>query len=194
MLYSMFGWRMIFKNYGWKSFCKDCRLPLIISLFLSVIVYVRDADIIIQLKNIINIGISIIPAMVALILTAYTILLTFITGDKFSSIKNTTNGKELIKDLNSSFAACLMVSTISLIVMIVVSSIISLEIEISVPEVVNYPTYFLLLNLLLYSVSIIFGIVIDIFNCGQTTLLDEDNNNKLSTPNKTIDINIKLSM
>lgn len=195
MLYSMFGWKIILKNYGWKNFWKDSRLPLILSLFISVTTYVHDADILIQLKNIINIGISIIPAMVALILTAYTILLTFITGDKFYSIKNTNNGRELIKDLNSSFAACLIVSTISVIMMIVVSSIVSLEIEISVPEIVNYPTYFLVLNLLLFSVSILFGIVIDIFNCGQTTLLDEDNNknkDRSSNPNLTVDININM--
>ena len=191
----MFGWKIILKNYGWKNFWKDSRLPLILSLFISVTTYVHDADILIQLKNIINIGISIIPAMVALILTAYTILLTFITGDKFYSIKNTNNGRELIKDLNSSFAACLIVSTISVIMMIVVSSIVSLEIEISVPEIVNYPTYFLVLNLLLFSVSILFGIVIDIFNCGQTTLLDEDNNknkDRSSNPNLTVDININM--
>ncbi len=38
-------------------------------------------------KHLVGVGISIVPAMVALILTAYTIMLTFIIGDKFASIK-----------------------------------------------------------------------------------------------------------
>ena len=50
----MFGWKIILKNYGWKNFWKDSRLPLILSLFISVTTYVHDADILIQLKNIIK--------------------------------------------------------------------------------------------------------------------------------------------
>ena len=41
---------------------------------------------------------------------------------------------------------------------------------------VNYPVYFLVCYLLVYSVSISIGIMIDIFNSGQTTLLDDDCN------------------
>ena len=41
---------------------------------------------------------------------------------------------------------------------------------------VNYPVYFLVCYLLVYSVSILIGIMIDIFNSGQTTLLDDDCN------------------
>lgn len=47
----------------------------------------------------------------------------FIIGDKFASIKKTEEGRQFIQDLNSSFAACLFVSTISIIAMIIISSI-----------------------------------------------------------------------
>lgn len=70
---------------------------------------------------IVGVDISIVPAMVALILTG--ILMLFIIGDKFASIKKTEEGRQLIQDLNSSFAACLFVSTISIIAMIIISSI-----------------------------------------------------------------------
>ena len=135
----------------------------------------NDEDVYLQLKHLVSVGISIVPAMVALILTAYTIMQTFIIGDKFVSIKKTKKGRQLIQDINSSFAACLFVSTFSIITMIIISSVANMEIAIKGPNAVNYPVYFLVCYLLVYSVSILIGIVIDIFNSGQTTLLDNDN-------------------
>lgn len=88
---SIFGWKAILRNYGWTSFWLDSILPLIVSLGLCTLMYVKDADILLQLKHLVGVGISIVPAMVALILTAYTIMLTFIIGDKFASIKK--NGR-----------------------------------------------------------------------------------------------------
>ena len=171
---SIFGWKAILRNYGWTNFWIDSILPLAISLGLCVLIYVKNVDILLQLKHLVEVGLSIIPAMVALILTAYTIMLTFIVGDKFASIKRTEEGKKLIQDLNSSFAACLFVSTISIIAMIIVSSIADMGITIKYANRVNYFVYFLVCYLLVYSVSILIGIVIDIFNSGQTTLLDDD--------------------
>lgn len=173
---SIFGWKAILRNYGWTSFWLDSILPLIVSLGLCILMYVKDADILLQLKHLVEVGISIVPAMVALILTAYTIMLTFIIGDKFASIKKTKEGRQLIPSLNSSFAACLFVSTISIIAMIIISSIANMGIAIEEPNTVNYPVYFLVCYLLVYSVSILIGIVIDIFNSGQTTLLDDNSN------------------
>lgn len=170
---SIFGWKNVFLHYGWRSIVLDSRLPIIISSFLCLIMYLKKVDIFFQLKHLVEVGISIVPAMVALILTAYTIIITFIIGDKFEAIKKTNNGKKLIQDLNSSFAACLFVSTISILVMIVVSNIANMNIQIQNPDIVNYLVYFLVCYLLTYSVSILIGIVIDVFNSGQTILLEK---------------------
>lgn len=170
----IFGWKAILRNYGWKSLWLDSVLPLAISSGLCILIFVKDADILLLLKRLVEVGISIVPAMVALILTAYTIMLTFVIGDKFASIKRTKEGKKLIMDLNSSFAACLFVSTISIIAMIIVSSIANIGITIDHANLVNYIVYFFVCYLLVYSVSILIGIVIDIFNSGQTTLLGDD--------------------
>lgn len=169
----IFGWKAILQNYGWKSFWQDSVVPLIISSILCILMYANDVDIFLQLKHLVNVGISIVPAMIALILTAYTILLTFIIGDRFISIKKMKEGRKLIQDLNSSFAACLLVSTISIIAMIIVSSIANMGIKINEPDKVNFTIYFFICYLLIYSVSILLGIVIDIFNCGQTSILDD---------------------
>ena len=175
---SIFGWKNVLHNYGWKGILLDSILPVVVSFLLCTIMYLKDADIFLQLKHLVGVGISIIPAMVALILTAYTIMLTFIIGDKFASIKKTDAGKKLIQDLNSSFAACLFVSTISIIAMIIISSIANMDIEIEKPNAVNYPVYFFVCYLLVYSVSILIGIVIDVFNSGQTILLEDNDETK----------------
>lgn len=94
---SIFGWKAILRNYGWTSFWLDSTLPLIVSLGLCTLMYVKDADILLQLKHLVGVGISIVPAMVALILTAYTIMLTFIIGDKFASIKKQKKAENLFK-------------------------------------------------------------------------------------------------
>lgn len=96
---SIFGWKAILRNYGWTNLWLDSILPLIVSLGLCTLMHVKDADILLQLKHLVGVGISIVPAMVALILTAYTIMLTFIIGDKFASIKKTEEGRQLIQDL-----------------------------------------------------------------------------------------------
>ena len=170
---SIFGWSSVLHNYGWKGILSDSLLPIIISIVLCVLMYWKNVDIFMQLKHLVGVGISIVPAMVALILTAYTIMLSFIVGDKFSSIKKTREGKKLIQDLNSSFAACLFISTISIIAMIIVSGIANMGIPVKHSNFVNYFTYFSVCYLLVYSVSILIGIVIDIFNSGQTALLDD---------------------
>lgn len=176
---SIFGWKSVLYNYGWKGFLLDSIFPVIISTSLCFVMLLTDTNIYVQLKHLLGIGIAVVPAMVALILTAYTIMLAFIIGDKFISIKNTKKGKELIQGLNSSFAACLLVSTIAIITMIIVSSIANMDIAIENSNQINYTVFFSICYLLLYSIYILIGIVIDIFNSGQTALLDDesDDNN-----------------
>jgi len=180
---SIFGWKSVLSNYGWKGILFDSIFPVIISILLSFITLLTDNDIFVQLKYLLTIGIAIVPSMVALILTAYTIMLSFIIGDKFISIKNTEDGKKLIKSLNSSFAACLLVSTIAIITLIIVSTISNMDIAIENSNHINYPIYLFINYLILYSIFILIGIVIDIFNSGQTVLLGNEGGNSNETPN-----------
>lgn len=41
------------KNYGWKNFGQDSILPLIVSLGLCTLMYVKDADILLQIKHLV---------------------------------------------------------------------------------------------------------------------------------------------
>ena len=81
---SIFGWKNVLLNYGLRGIVFDSIAPITISSLLCLIMYLNNVDIFLQLKHLLEVGISVVPAMVALILTAYTIMLTFIIGDKFA--------------------------------------------------------------------------------------------------------------
>ena len=170
---SVFGWKAVFTNYNFKDFVIDSVLPTIISIVLCVIVYCSASNMFEQIKHLLSLGIDVVPSMVALILAAYTIMLSFIWGDKMNEIKMTRNGKTLILSLNASFAACLFVSTITIVVMLFVSCVANLNVGTGHPNLVNYPVFFIICYLLTYSVCILIGVVVDIYNIGQTVIADE---------------------
>lgn len=171
---SVFGWKAVFRNYGIKDFIIDSIIPTIISVVLCVVIYCSGGDMVEQVKHILSLGMAVVPSMVALILAAYTIMLSFILSETMSKFKNTDNGRSLILTINSGFAACLLVSTITIIVMLIVSSVANLNIEVEHPNRVNYPIYFFICYLLTYCVCVLIGVVIDIFNSGQTVLIEND--------------------
>lgn len=171
---SIFGWKSAFNNYGWKGFLTDSILPFLISSILCVTIYLEDIDAFLQLKHLVEIGVDVVPAMVALILAAYAIMLTFILGEKFSTIKSTKAGKDLIKGLNASFAVCLLISTITIMILVVVSEIANMNIQSPNSDAINYLVLFTLSYLFIYSIAILIGITVGVFNCGQTTLVDKD--------------------
>jgi len=70
----IFGWKVALNNYGWKDFIIDSVGPIIISLALCVLMYIKNVNVFEQLNHLVDIGISIIPTLVALILTAYAII------------------------------------------------------------------------------------------------------------------------
>ena len=171
---SIFGWKAVFENYKIRDYIIDSIIPAIISAIMCVVIYCSGSDMLEQIKHILSLGIAVVPSMVALILAAYTIMLSFILSETMSKLKKTSNGRSLIKTINSSFAACLLVSTITIIVMLIVSSVASLCIEIEHPNRVNYPIYFIICYLLTYSVCVLIGVVVDIYNSGQTALIEDD--------------------
>lgn len=124
-------------------------------------------------RKILDLGISIIPSMVALIVAAYTIMLSFILSDKVTSIKNKEGGADFIQSINSGFAFCLLISILTIIMMVLAKGICNMQVEVesTLADIINYVVYFLFSFLLVYSVFILIGIVIDIYNSGQTSLL-----------------------
>lgn len=170
---SLFGWINVFANYSWKDFLYDAILPFIIALILLIVALYNDADMYVQVKTMLELGVTIIPGMVALMVAAYTIMLSFILSDKVDEIKKTDSGKQFVQSINSSFAMCLLVAVLTIVLLIFMQGISSMGIVVSqmCAKVINSVAYFMSCFFLVYSVYILIGIVIDIYNSGQVTLL-----------------------
>lgn len=162
------------RYYGWKSFLKDSILPLIISCCLCIIQLLSNANIFDQLTHILSLGLAILPTMIALILAAYTIVISVFIKD-FKGIAQNTNGQQLIQSLNASFAACLFIATFTTIIIITASCIAHIGIVFEYSNTVNYSTYFIVCFLILHTLCSLSGIIIDIYNCGQAYTLNKDN-------------------
>ncbi len=170
---SLFGWSNVFHNYSLLDFAKDAWMPFLIALVLLAVAMLNHKDMYVQVEKILDLGISIIPSMVALIVAAYTIMLSFILSDKVTSIKNKEGGADFIQSINSGFAFCLLISILTIIMMVLAKGICNMQVEVepTLANIINYVVYFLFSFLLVYSVFILIGIVIDIYNSGQTSLL-----------------------
>lgn len=170
---SLFGWSNVFHNYSLLDFAKDAWMPFLIALVLLAVAMLNHTDMYVQVEKILDLGISIIPSMVALIVAAYTIMLSFILSDKVTSIKNKEGGADFIQSINSGFAFCLLISILTIIMMVLAKGICNMQVEVepTLADIINYVVYFLFSFLLVYSVFILIGIVIDIYNSGQTALL-----------------------
>lgn len=167
---SLFGWSNVFYNYSLLDFAKDAWMPFLIALVLLAVAMLNNTDMYVQVGKILDLGISIIPSMVALIVAAYTIMLSFILSDKVTSIKNKEGGADFIQSINSGFAFCLLISILTIIMMVLAKGICNMQVEVepTLADIINYVVYFLFSFLLVYSVFILIGIVIDIYNSGQT--------------------------
>lgn len=169
---SLFGWSSILSNYSGKDFFEDVIIPLIISLVLYGIARWRDVDSYVLITTMVDLGVSIIPGIVGLIVAAYTILLSFIASEKMKGIVEKDVGAEFVKSINSSFAICLFASIFAIVFFAFVKCICSMGIEIyeSCAELVNTFVFIFSSFLLFFSIFTLFGIMMDIYNSGQTTL------------------------
>ena len=164
---TFFGWKTVFQYYNLKVFFIDSIIPVIIAIIICLIVGLSKSSVIDQLKHIVNVGINIIPSMIALLLAAYAIMLTFFSSNEISILKSTEEGKELSKKINANFAACILFSIITIIVLFLVSAIANMNIQIDYSSWINYPILFVVCFLLVFTVYSLVNIVIDIYNCGQ---------------------------
>lgn len=168
---SDFGWKSLFRYYGLKGFLRDITLPIIISIAICVGTYLSSKDSLDILKTVTGLANEIVPAMIGLVLAAYTVLLTFFTGNSFKKATETDDGRKFIKGINAGFAACLSLLAISVVFSIIIAVCIEWGYTSEIAEYINIGTLFGVSFLLSYAIISIFGIIIDIYNSGQTTVI-----------------------
>lgn len=168
---SAFGWSSVFRHYTFKCFIHDSAIPIIFATIICLLAYMAKADSLVILAKVLDLSINIVPAIIGLILAAYTILLSFFVSKIMQDIVATDKGKDFLQSLNSGFAFCLLMSAISILAAIVISCIKECNIAVNYANVCNYTAIWIVSYLMLFTVVILFGIIIDIFNSGQTAIV-----------------------
>lgn len=171
------GFWSIFKTYGWKDFLKDSFVPTIIAFIVTIAAITYCDDSFVLFDKIVSLCISILPSYLGLLVAAYTILLTLLSTEAVAKLKkivdkeNGLRGKDLIRTLNSDFAACVLITGFALFLSFLFSIICTLNIIFSYADIVNYLGIFLMVSLIFYSITILVGLIEDLYNLGQTTTI-----------------------
>lgn len=163
-----FGLKGIFRDYSVKDIGKDLILPIFLSVVLTSIMIVGNADPLESLLEILNFGIIVVPILITLILTAYVLLLSMF-GTTLKQFCESSYGIHLHKKLNSGFAANLLISLISLIGVFIGVFVAKMNYHSDFADLINKIAYFIYVVLVSYPVFCLFGIIIDLFNLGQVT-------------------------
>ena len=172
-----FGFWSIVKIYGWKTFIKDSIVPSVLSLFVTIAAVTYSDDSHALFDKVVNMCVSILPSYLGLLVAAYTLLLTLLTTETVAKIKeivddkNGLNGKDLIRTLNSDFAACVLITGFALLLSFLLSVISSLNIVFSYANVINYIGIFLMVFSLIFSIKVLVDLIEDLYNIGQSTTL-----------------------
>lgn len=169
-----FGFWSIVKTYGWKNFFKDSFVPTILSLIviIAVIHYCNDSHTLFD--KVLSLCFSILPSYLGLLVAAYTILLTLLSTKAVATLMEIVDdekkysGKNLIRTINSGFAACILIAGFALFLSFFLSIISSLNIVSTYGDTINYLGIFLMAYLLFFSLGTLIGLIEDLYNIGQT--------------------------
>lgn len=155
-------------SYSIADLVKDAFFPLIVSLILLKLFYDSTEDTYTLVCKVVEISLTIIPAMIALMLTAYVFVMSFLFGkDIVSTMKNPEEGNKLLYTINASFGVSLLVNVSAIIIFFVVYCVSQIKISVEYADIINYIVLFGVSFLVLLSIVMQIGIVIDLFNCGQ---------------------------
>jgi hypothetical protein len=103
--HSIFGWGSVFKSYTNHDLIKDSIFPLLAAVTITVISYLGEKDMLVELFKVITIGLSVVPVMLSILLAAYAILMSMYWSPICEKMKHNVKGNKLLNGLNSSFAA-----------------------------------------------------------------------------------------
>ena len=181
----IFGGKPILKSYGWKQFCKDSWLPFVIAIGLCVSMYSFDAEIMAQLKYLLSIGLSTLPTVGATMLAAYVFALSFFNV-MLRKIGDVNERLNFIKTLNSGFAFYSLSLLATIAIMIVFSCLVNIGFVFGGNIYIQYTAYWLVAFSFAFSIYAIWGIVLTLFNIGQTYIIPASNDRKPNKDDKAV--------
>lgn len=168
---SDFGIKGIISSYSFTDFIKDAIFPIIVSVGLLILFMNSSIGSYSLVCTVTQVALTIIPAMIALMLTAYVFVMTFLfSKDALSTMTNPEEGEKLLYNINSGFGASLLINISSVVLFFIVYCVAQGNIKIVQADMVNYIVLFLLVFFVMLSIVLQINVIIDLFSCGQVMI------------------------
>lgn len=177
---SKLGIQGILIRYGWKSFLKDCWIPLVGGVILGLSSLLASFDTYKLISSILSIAIGVVPIIITLILTSYTIFLSiFITNRQYAKIKQLN---DIFNGITTVYAASIIISVIALGILFIMYISSMMELSSDYANVINSLSLIVIVSCITYPFVSLINIIIEMFNSGIITIKlskfsDEDLNN-----------------
>lgn len=164
-----YGLRGIYHQYGLKPFLKDLKYPSLLGFLVVVISSITpDLDTYILIREILDMSMTVIPIIITLILSSYTIFISLFTTNKRMSRYEVLN--KTLRGITSTYAACLINSIIFLGVLFGFYLFSKLGVTSQYFSIVNIFVIFFVVCFISYPFVVLINIIIDMFNSGNMSL------------------------
>lgn len=169
-----FGWRVVFQFYTLKNLLIDSIVPMLLSTIVVILSYMSHVASYDVLNKGLNLGMTVAPVMISLLIAAYAILLSMFCSNTGKAIAQQEGGTNLLDGLNADFATSILASFVGIIFFIMASFIHSLGFTCLYADFINYFALLIAAYLLFFSVYILKDLVIGIFNFGRVAAYFQD--------------------
>lgn len=178
-LKDIFGFRGIVLRYT-KELKYDLWFPTCCALALLLVAKCFGVYSPLFMTECLNVGMLVIPVFLSVLVAGYVLLLTAYFSGKIEMFKSSEQGRDLLYQISSNYAFCIINSIIALLLTIVFSFIFHLNIQISHPGFINYPCALLVYFFILFTLKNLKDLVVALFDFGQSFIFEE----QLKTPKK----------
>lgn len=157
------GIKDIFSKESRKGLQKDLLWTALVSFLITIGFYYYDKfDLYDLINTVLDKAMNIIPIIVTLVLTAYTILLSIMNN--LDIVAKDKEGNKLLLNTNRTFALSIIMSVVCLAAIFILFLFCQLKIEVEYNNIINHIGLFFILIFMSYPFISLINIVIDIFN------------------------------
>lgn len=168
----IFGVRGIFLRYKKELKC-DFWLPAVCALALLVVAKCFGVYSPLFMAECLNMGLLVIPVLLSVLVAGYVLLLTVYFSGEIEIFKESEHGRDLLYQISSNYAFCIINSIVALLLTIVFSFVFHLNIQITYPGFVNYPCALLVYFFILFTLKNLKDLVVALFDFGQSFIFSE---------------------
>lgn len=163
-----FGIKSMIASCSIKNLIEEVVFSGIVSWIMLKLVYAKTEDTYALVCKVVDVSLTIIPAMIALMLTAYVFVMSFLYGKSIvDAMKNPQRGESLLYKLNASFGISLLLNVSAVIVFFIIYCIAQVNISVEYADIINNIVLCGVTFVVVLSIIMQIGIIIDLFNCGQ---------------------------